>query len=329
MKFLHNKNYRKEIVKVFSNCQELDVAVAFFGLDSIELFRKSKDKKIRVICNLESGACNPYLIEKIHKHKNVIIKTNPKLHAKTLIQKNSAIIGSANISSNGLSLEDNELSGWLETGVLTTSKSIISESKSWFNETWGSSVTVKTTDIEKYKALWRERRNSRISKNSSLSIIEASRTNSSTFKDRKIYFAVYRDDNPSDEAYEAFESAKAVHSNLSEHLDFYEEWSDLPEDSYLISIYVGPRLGARVDGINKTHHRKLIEEFSNSSGETGEIILCFKEENILGHKLTMKDKKFIKDNIKKLINSEFADESDGFLVPLSEGIAILEKAFNK
>jgi len=323
MKFLHNENYGKEIKKVFSNNKNLDLAVAFFGKDSFDLFKSTKGKDIRVICNLQSGACNPFLIEKIIKKNNIQVKTNQRLHAKTLIQKDAVIIGSANISSNGLSLEGSEISGWIETGILTSSSHVISSSKSWFESTWTDSIEIANKDLEVYKKLWLKKRNHRCINNSELSIIEAATNNIDTFHDRKIYFAIYRDNKPSDEAIEAYEAAKASHSSLSEHIDFFEEWSDLPDDSHLISIYVGRKYGVYFDGIYKTHHNKLIEKFEGSDGKTSEIILCFKEKEILGYKLTSKDKDRIKTNIKSLMACREVEPGEAFLVPLAEGISKL------
>lgn len=151
MKFINNKNYHKEIENLFSKEENLDIAVAFFGKDAIKLFNDAKNKKIRVVCNLESGACNPFLIENILKISNVHVKTNHRLHAKTLIVNDTVIIGSANISSNGLSLEGNESSGWIETGVLTSSINIVSESKIWFDHVWNDSLKVVHNDLGKYK----------------------------------------------------------------------------------------------------------------------------------------------------------------------------------
>lgn len=131
MKFLHNRNYRQEIEQLFENDEELDIAIAFFGKDALSFFKKTR-KKIRIICNLESGACNPNLIEEVGKLDNITIKTNSKLHAKILIQKSTVLIGSANMSANGLSLEGKEIEGWFEAGILTSDENIINNSQEWF-----------------------------------------------------------------------------------------------------------------------------------------------------------------------------------------------------
>ncbi len=111
MKFLSKENYHGEIERAFSNNESLDIAVAFWGKDALSLFDPKPEKKIRIVCNLESSACNPFLIKKLREYGNIHVKTNKYLHAKVLLQKSLAIIGSANISANGLSFEDSELNG--------------------------------------------------------------------------------------------------------------------------------------------------------------------------------------------------------------------------
>jgi hypothetical protein len=278
------------------------------------------NKPIRIVCNLESGACNPYLIRKVLGLDNITVKTNSRLHAKTLIQKDRAIIGSANISANGLSFEDEETSGWLETGLLTTAPEVISDSNKWFHDLWQGSHSFSVEELDGYIEKWKSKRDFRTLEKTKLSIFDAALRNKDAFKDRKIYFAIYRDDSSSDEAVEAYEDAKLSSGSFGEQFDFYEDWSDLPCNSYLINIYVGPKYRVRIDGITKTHHKTLINEFVKEDGEKGEITLMYKEDNIQGHKLSNEDKVIIRGNIKGLFQCKQSLPDGGFLVPLSEGI---------
>lgn len=161
MKFLSETNYRTEIERVLSNNEPTDVAVAFWGKDSLSLFDPNAKKKIRIICNLESAGCNPTAIRGLIKHTNICVKSNKHLHAKILLQKTSIIIGSANISANGLSLEGSELNGWIEAGIVVKDQSAIKDSAKWYNQLWKSSSIITNEMLVTAEKLWLTRRNQR------------------------------------------------------------------------------------------------------------------------------------------------------------------------
>jgi len=161
MRFLEGNSYSQEIERLFLNNSRLDVAVAFFGIDVFPLINESS-KPIRIICNLESGACNPYLIKKVLKLANIEVKTNRRLHAKTLIQDECVVLGSANISANGMSLEGKEIEGWIETGVCTDSSEVIRDSKEWFKNLWESSTVVTVNSLENFIDNWRLKQGQRV-----------------------------------------------------------------------------------------------------------------------------------------------------------------------
>lgn len=324
MTFLDNSNYLEEVEKLFLNSESLDIAVAFFGKDAFPLLANSMNKEIRIVCNLESGACNPFLIEEAQGLKNIKIRTNNKLHAKTLIQHNQTIIGSANISANGLSFEGIETIGWLETGISTTDDQIITSAKNWYEELWSKSSEIKFNELEKHKKLWKFKRNNRSLNALNKSILTAVKDSPHEFIDRAIYFAIYRDDEPSKEALETFKKVKEHHLKLADEIDFYEGWNDLPDDAYLISVHVGPRYGVNIDGIYETPKNPLIEKFNTGNNESNTIKICYKVNDIYGFRLTAQDKKIIKANIKNLFSCEQAIEGEAFLIPITEAITKLK-----
>ena len=55
MEFLHNNKQTKgSIERIIKESKNVYLAVAFWGQGSSDIVRKSKDKEIKIICNLES-----------------------------------------------------------------------------------------------------------------------------------------------------------------------------------------------------------------------------------------------------------------------------------
>ena len=327
MKFLENKNYYQEVKRCFESDEDLNIAVAFWGIDSVPLF--TKNKPIKLICNLESTACNPAAIEQIQKVDNVEIKSNPKLHAKVLIQKSVAIIGSANISINGLAMESNEVTGWIESGLKTHDQEIISKSKEWFNKLWKLSNHITDSDIKKYKEKWKSRRRNRPIKQHKTSLIEAATNDIDAFKDREIYFVIYRDNNLSNDAQETFNEIKKDYTLKSNQLACYENWLELPDNAYVIDLYYGPKGGKAVYGIYEMPPDPIVGNFTyEEDGSKGNVKICFRRKNIYGCTISKKDKENIKNNIKNLWEYSrkrgfTSSEADSCIIPFVTGIKVI------
>lgn len=318
MKLLTSENYFDEVKKLFSNESELDIAVAFLGYDVLDLFEESKNKKIRLLCNFESGACNPHLITKLRELPNIELKSDSHLHSKLAVQDEVAIIGSANYSANGLSLEGAELSAWSELGLRVRNSKVINESKSWFSDLWSKAKKITDSDISRQLENWKSRRSTRPLINTDQSLIEVALNEHPQFLDRDIYFAIYREF-ASTEASIAFDEVAEESVSTDGTLSFYENWPELPDNSYLISLYVGPRGGLNFDGLYYMPSKPIIRSFSAEDGSESTIKICAPIDNIMGYKLTGKDKKQIKDKLVHITNEEPEDGS-AYVVPLSDWI---------
>lgn len=144
---------------MIKDSEDIKLAVAFWGTGAGEIIKKAKNKKLKIICNIESGATNPYEIIKIGKvigFRN--IKSVKNLHAKVYCTDNKAILGSSNFSANGLCLEGNETNNLIEANLLIEDSLIISQVKSWFNYLWMNGKKVDEIYCEKYMAKWNENR---------------------------------------------------------------------------------------------------------------------------------------------------------------------------
>lgn len=137
------------------DCQERWwCAVAFWGIGSEEMLKKSGRKNVRLICNLIMGGTNPNVIENcLGEH----LKQHSTLHAKVYIGDHQAIVTSANASANGLGFEAGVASGWLEAGVLIDDPKQLKGICEWFDRTWKASREITKADIENAKRSWKMR----------------------------------------------------------------------------------------------------------------------------------------------------------------------------
>lgn len=301
MKLLTSENYFHEVNLLFKRNEDTDIAVAFLGYDILSTFENRNTSSIRLICNLESGACNPNVIKKLLAMPNIEIKTNAHLHAKCVIQDNAVIIGSANFSANGLALEGNELSGWSELGIMTNNNNIIDESKAWFSNLWEQSHYLTNDQIEERIKAWDSRRNNRPHINLKKSLINAAIAMPEIFKDRKIYIVIYYDD-ATPEALAEFERLHAHKNVKNTEVDFYEDWLELPDDAHVISIRIGSKEGINFDGLFYMPKEPIISRFTLDNGCQSNIKICTKSKSIIGYKLSSGDKVKIKPIIKRIIN---------------------------
>lgn len=303
MKLLTSENYFSELSKLFENSLELDIAVAFLGYDVLSLFESSSCQNIRLLCNFKSGACNPYLVEKLLKLPNVQIKTNARLHAKVVLQGTTAIVGSANLSANGLSLEGAEQTAWTELGVKFSNNETVNNTKAWFVELWGKSAMVTTDDLPMQFENWKKRRKNRPLSHRKLSIIDAALEYQEVISDRDIYFAVYRE-YASQEADTAFEQISEESSEVSGTSNYFEDWLELPDDAYLVSLRLGPKGGVYFEGLQYMPSEPITKTFTKVDGSEGSIKICSDVNNILGFKFTSSDKKHIKQYLSHITNEE-------------------------
>ena len=193
------------------------------------MFSQSKASQCRIICNLESGATNPYTIKDIMNNKsntniNYEVRSNRFLHAKVFLGNKSVIVGSANASCNGLNFENRELLGWHEAGVVFFDEDQILKTQKWFDELWKDKETIKITDEAIKFAIkrWKNRRNNRqffLRKN----LLETLKNNPQTLKDRDIYIVMYEEE-PSKEAELAYQEliVNPEYSNQHNQYGYYE-----------------------------------------------------------------------------------------------------------
>jgi hypothetical protein len=326
--FVNSKNYDDAVRKVLSKQGLALVAVAFWGRDS-ELLLRDRHGQTKVICNLKSGATNPETIELLLKMKNVEVKQHDHLHAKVVIVDGSALIGSANFSSNGLNLEASELKGWEEAGLLTQDLTQISVIRDWFHSIWNESYKIKNSDIEEARLKWGKRRATRIKRGSSANGFDLANFNRTDLLDRAIFVTIYR----SWLSAEAIAAYRRYKKNLTGQSmpksaklpPMYEDWPGLPKEAQLIYLYYGPHGAVRCYGVfTRTHDIKV----KYKDGSKGHLAVCRKDNQIMGYPFRSKEiSQFANDmkpHIKAIWSSELAvGDEDGKYIKLSDVLDIL------
>lgn len=163
---LRGASIQQAIKEAASTSRTVRIAAPFWGADAIKRLGLGRCEKVggkpalRLLCNLESGACNPAPIKKLRYTLKWGVKSNPRLHAKVYIFDQVAIVGSANPSANGLALEGMEAASWHEICVRTKDRKEIDALAAWFDELYDDleSVRVDKKTLAAAEELWSRRR---------------------------------------------------------------------------------------------------------------------------------------------------------------------------
>lgn len=244
---LFDGGYEKAIRRVVMEATVIDVAVAFWGRGGETIFQGWSGKKLRIICNLAQGATNPKTIRALLDLPNVEVLQQDDLHAKLVLTDTTLIVGSANVSSNGLGLEGAEQAAWREVGLLSESSAERTAARCWFGNQWVAARPVEEADLLKAETAWKFRRKMRpkLALDTKLSLLEQP---ANLWADRPIYFAVYRD-GLSDPAELELEREQELLPHAE--LDMYEGWDEgeLPTEpeSVIIPVYWGAKGKVELD----------------------------------------------------------------------------------
>ncbi|QMV74349.1 hypothetical protein HS961_16750 [Comamonas piscis] len=135
------------------------LAVAFWG-DGAEKIIQGPSQ---IICDLESGACNPDAISNLLLRQNCTVLKYSGLHAKVVISTDGAVVSSANMSKNGLGGEDNSASRTIEAGYfIPNTAQEYEEIAVWFEDLWKAATEITSTDLALAKVKWESRKRDRL-----------------------------------------------------------------------------------------------------------------------------------------------------------------------
>lgn len=131
--------------------QPLRLAVAFWGAGADYRLRGA----CKIICDLESGACNPSVIRSLLARENCVTLKLSGLHAKVVIGAEGAVVSSANMSTNGLGAEGAASSGTIEAGYFVSpSTPDYQRMTAWFDRQWMQATPITERDLAVAEARW-------------------------------------------------------------------------------------------------------------------------------------------------------------------------------
>jgi hypothetical protein len=220
--FVTGKKNSKIIDQFIRSEGPKSIAVAFIGAGlSTKICGKSK-----ILCNLTSGATNPREIAALKQVRGVVVRNHPKLHTKVYVNQDTLIVGSANLSTNGIALED-EASGWLEASIVDNDHIHVSQAQDWFNRLWPKAENITTEMLAEAQTRFDEARRNR----------PHSRRGLRALRDRGIYCVIYK------EAYISGDADELMNTNVGpnwEKLGYgvYEQWGERLPDGVLIDYYL-------------------------------------------------------------------------------------------
>ena len=299
------------------------VAVAFWGAGSIKSLGLEKLKDCDVLCNLESLACNPYVISDIIALGHNV-KSHPRLHAKMYIGAATAIVGSSNASTNGLVLEGALSAGWIEANIVSDDAAIMSQARGLFSEVWNSTEAYRPsgTQLKNFQKRWEDRPAPQIISAAGKTLLEACRTDTSL---RARVFVVPWKDDLGDEAEEQLSSFKSSAKGFSLRSTCWGYQFDTPpeEGLWLIDLDLSRPGKPRVNGCSKTSGINLRCTEERDVAITVRAVV----KNSLGRSLPLSPLE--KSKLCKFANSIFESigERDD-RVPIAEVLKIIDAAPN-
>jgi hypothetical protein len=319
--FLPGDDNTNAIRHLISSSKNLDCAVAFLGQKAERLLSETTSGG-RIVCNLGSGGTNPNAIKQLLATGAFDIRNHPSLHAKVYIGQNGAIVSSANLSANGLGLEAEELTGWIEAGYKVTSQQELQSIHKWFSELWINSTEITNEDIRVAMEAWKKRQIVRPATHSHESLLQVLRENPGALQNRNIYMVISTD-SMSEEAVQTLKNIKKK-KKYGINVDAYENWAELPENSCFIDFYVGPRGGFRYYGLFKSPEKRILISFDNEDGEEETLYLCNKQENFIGYMMSEEDIALLKSKAAELLKSNIGvGDANGKYIPLIDARKIL------
>lgn len=160
MQFLNEQVGLSTIRAMLANVDIATIVVPFWGTGAIDALGLRKQwQSLRIVCNLESGACNPSEIEGLMAlGTNVQVRSDPRLHGKVYLTATELVLGSSNASSNGLVVEGTAILGWAEANVLTTDSGLLSQVRAWCDERFLGAGEITPDKMELARAAWKARR---------------------------------------------------------------------------------------------------------------------------------------------------------------------------
>lgn len=323
--FVTSSDYLAEVKKLVQVSERLDIAVAFWGEGSDALIVPATNRAARIICNLSSGGTNPTPIRKLIE-LGFVVKQQNDLHAKVILSTDVAIVGSANLSTNGLQLEGGESAGWSEAGVLVTTSEELRDIARWFEAEWSRAREITTSHLDSAEAAWLLRRKARPKLKQAKSLFDLA---PSEVRDRGVYILIWSDD-ASEGAYAAHlelvskaEEDGLISPEALSQLSFYEDLGEVPQDAILISFKRHGNGKFSCDGV-----WLRVADLDQPANEVHRGLQIVKEiHEVQGVKIGARQRRELEKKLGPLLENlrvEFEGNYSGAIIPLDAALSKLK-----
>ncbi len=256
-----------KIQNLLQQAEKTYCIVAFWGRGAAQLFSGMTSKKIesaKIVCNLTMGGTNPDVIDELCG-MGFDIRHNPVLHSKAYWTDKGVVVGSANASANGLSLEGRDQDGWLESAMFSDRRPELNATRKYVQKMWCKSDAITPQDMQKARTRWRERRPFPTPSNE-LTFMEALREGRFSGRRHCIFIVVDSGDlSDRNHMEKQANQLQQQYVDLNQRqLDAWEGYDDIPRGQYVISYWRGPRGGLQHSGVWKT-----LPEYCDRPGRSG------------------------------------------------------------
>ncbi len=294
MRLLTQADLANEVTNIVKGRSDVRIAVAFWGSGAIRKLKLKSARRGRILCNLESGCCNPEEVRHLLRLGCLEVRTLSTLHAKLYSTDVVAIVGSSNASTNGLALEGEV--GWNELNLLVNDSTVVKQCSKWFEQIWAKSRKVTEDNIEDAAEKWRKRNEltNALRLNPINSLLNSFKQARQFMEQSPIYIALFRQQTK-DRTHDEYKAKSG--RRISGDYWLYDYFDEIPSNSWFIDVEIKP---PRVSGLARTFD--LVNNFQLSDGG---IVWIAHERDIIefnGRKisLTHQDRAAIRRAVPKL-----------------------------
>ncbi|HDS1579749.1 TPA: phospholipase D family protein [Stenotrophomonas maltophilia] len=209
---------------------EMRIAVAFWGDNALEHLGLTADdlSMVSVICNLSVGATSAAVIRTLLA-RGAQVRALSTLHAKVYLGADSAIVGSANASTNALS----ESPRWNEACVHLTSPADLAALHKWFAQQWDAAADLNDTRIARLlldQAEWDNKRNG--STGAAPSLLDILQQDPRALDGEPLHVTL----DWTDYSTEVAEQVRTARKATGLDIDAWEDWPQMPAAAEILSF---------------------------------------------------------------------------------------------
>lgn len=301
------------------------IAVPFWGKGAIATLGLVKGAELKVICNLDHPGCNPDVIAGLKKLR-IRVKTHPRLHAKIYATQHLAIVGSSNVSTNGLTVEGSAAKGWIEANVASDESAFVEGVLKLFDQIWtdDSARNVTASDIKAAREARESLPPMLFDLPRGMSLFEAARKKPAAFFD--VYVAAYSVGlgEGGKRLLKAVKSSAAPPRDGLSASDFRRAWGyqfeDIPEGAWLIDLSCKRAGHPKVHGCALATGVRL--PVRNQEDEEYDLTIALRQVISVGgrkFRLLEREKESLRIGANRICKA-----TGGGLLPLRDAISIMD-----